>query len=948
MISWKENDDCCSWDGVTCDRVTGHVIGLDLSCSWFYGNIPFTSSLFSLPQLQKLNLAFNDFNHSQISPDFGQLISLTHLNLSASKFSGFIPSEIAHLSNLVSLDISDNYYLYSSDYYLYSEINNNPLRIERLVFERLVQNLTMLKDLALINVDMSTIVPNSLRNLSSSLTSLKLCYCRLKGNFPTHIFLLPNLQILKLGGNFNLIGNFPKVNWSSPLKSLHVIDISFSKQLPNSIGNLLSLRELHVVNCTLVGPVPPSLGNLTQLSSLSLRYNKFSGQIPSFLSNLVQLRFLDLSFNNFVGQFPEFFVNLTHLSSLYLSSNQLTGPIPSHVNALQKLVDIRLRRNNLNGTIPSWLFTLPLLEKLHFSDNQLTGHIDQFQSKSLKKIYLDGNRLIGSISSSIFEQVNLTILILSSNNFSGIIELHLFSKLKNLVMLSLSHNSLSINTAFKANSSFAQLSYLMLSGCNLSEFPNILKNFNQLRYLDLSENKISGQIPNWMWEIGRNTLVYLNLSHNYLTNIKKLPLKNLDILDLNSNKLQGSLPIPPPSLTVLFLSNNKLSGEIPDLICNKSVLEILDLSNNSFSGSIPICLGNFSYLRVLDLRKNKFSGTNPGSFAKGSPLRTLNLNENELEGPIPRSLVNCMMLEVLDIGNNKIIDTFPYWLQSLPELQVFILHSNKFYGSVWGCFEMKHCFPKLRVLDLSKNKFGGPLPAWYFKNLQAMKEVAEVERKLQYIGESYYQDSITVTIKGHRIGYMRILLAFTAIDFSNNNFCEEIPEVIGELHSLIHLNLSSNNLTGCIPSSLGNLNALESLDLSFNKLDGKISWQLANLDFLQVLDLSQNQLTGPIPRAPHFDTLPNTSYAGNMGLCGFPLSKECKSDGTLQPQSEIEDNAESTNGFGWKVVLIGYAFGMVIGLFMGYLVFSTGKPRLLVRIVEGEDRRKRRRPNVRR
>ncbi|XP_044465935.1 receptor-like protein 33 [Mangifera indica] len=921
-MSWKEDSDCCSWDGVTCDKVTGHVIDLDLSCSWLYGNIPSNSSVFFLPQLQKLNLVFNDFYYSQISSNFGQLISLTHLNLSASNFNGSIPSEISHLSNLVSLDISSAFDVYPviySSYYL-----NVPLSIERPVFERLVHNLTMLKTLALNYVDMSTIIPNSLMNLSSSLTSLSLCYSILQGNFPTQIFHLPNLQILRLRGNFNLTGSFPKVNWSSPLKSLDVTDISFSKQLPNSIGNLLSLRELYLENCTLMGSIPTSFGNLTQLS------------------------FLDLSFNSFSGQFPFFFFNLTQLSHLRLSSNQLSGPIPSHVNVLQKLVDIRLQWNNLNGTIPSWLFTLPLLESLDIRENQLTGHIDQFQSKSLEHLYLDGNALTGSISTSIFEQVNLTILTLSSNNFSGIVKLHLFSKLKNLLLLDLSHNSISINTTFKASSSFSQLLYLMLSGCNLSEFPDTLRSFNQLRYLDLSENKISGQIPNWMWEIGMDTLAYLNLSFNYLTNIEKLPLENLFILDLNSNKLRGSLPIPPSSLRVLFLSNNKLSGEIPDLICNKSALEILDLSNNTFSGNIPICMGNFSYLHVLDLRKNKLSGTIPGSFAKGSLLRTLNLNENELEGPIPRSLVNCTMLEVLDIGNNKVIDTFPYWLQSLPELQVLVLHSNRFYGSVRGWSEMNHCFPKLKVLDLSKNKFGGPLPASYFKNLQVMKDVGEVGRELQYIGESYYQDSITVTMKGHLFGFMRIFVAFTAIDFSNNNFCEEIPEVIGELYSLIHLNLSSNNLTGCIPSSLGNLNALESLDLSFNKLGGKIPWQLANLDFLQVLDLSQNQLTGPIPRAPHFDTFPNTSYAGNTGLCGFPLSKECKSDGTLQPRSEIEDNAESTNGFGWKVVLIGYASGMVIGLFMGYLVFSTGKPQLLVRIVEGEDRRKRRRPNARR
>ncbi|TXG67651.1 hypothetical protein EZV62_008926 [Acer yangbiense] len=40
MKYWEEDTDCCSWDGVTCDMVTGHVIGLDLSCSWLYGIIP--------------------------------------------------------------------------------------------------------------------------------------------------------------------------------------------------------------------------------------------------------------------------------------------------------------------------------------------------------------------------------------------------------------------------------------------------------------------------------------------------------------------------------------------------------------------------------------------------------------------------------------------------------------------------------------------------------------------------------------------------------------------------------------------------------------------------------------------------------------------------------------------------------------------------------------------
>ena len=107
--SWKKGSDCCSWDGVTCDWVTGHIIGLDLSCSWLFGIIHSNSTLFLLPHLRRLNLASNDFNYSSVSIGFGRFSSLMHLNLSYSVFSGKIAPEIFHLSNLVSLDLSGNY-----------------------------------------------------------------------------------------------------------------------------------------------------------------------------------------------------------------------------------------------------------------------------------------------------------------------------------------------------------------------------------------------------------------------------------------------------------------------------------------------------------------------------------------------------------------------------------------------------------------------------------------------------------------------------------------------------------------------------------------------------------------------------------------------------------------------------------------------------------------------
>ncbi|XP_016683889.2 receptor-like protein Cf-9 [Gossypium hirsutum] len=97
--SWKEGTDCCSWDGVTCDHLNAHVIALDLSCSWLSGNFPSNTTLFLLPHLQKLNLAYNDFNHSKIPSEFGRFTSLFYLNLSDARFAEEVPSQVSHLSN---------------------------------------------------------------------------------------------------------------------------------------------------------------------------------------------------------------------------------------------------------------------------------------------------------------------------------------------------------------------------------------------------------------------------------------------------------------------------------------------------------------------------------------------------------------------------------------------------------------------------------------------------------------------------------------------------------------------------------------------------------------------------------------------------------------------------------------------------------------------------------
>ncbi|XP_038697911.1 receptor-like protein 35 [Tripterygium wilfordii] len=996
--SWKEGRDCCSWDGVTCDTVTGQIIGLELSCSLLHGSLSSNNSLFRLSHLQKLNLAgncfsdskissefreaYNDFNGSKISPKFGLFKSLTHLNLSYSCFLGEVPPEISHLSNLISLDIS-----------------YNQLMIEDLSLKRFVQNCSLLKQLLFVGVNLSSIDTNSLMNLSSSLTDVRFKYCRLQGKFPSSILYLPHLRVLDLSYNVQLNIHLPKSNWSSPLQELHFADVPFTgDQLPESIGDLNSLKQLTIGGCDFAGSIPARIGNLLQLTHFQGANNNFNGRIPSSLTNLSKLEVLPLYSNKLVGPLPNFsnlsklvmldlYSNLLNgtiqsvlynipsslhsldlsynqftgpinefqfqsLERLYLGGNKLVGPLPNFSN-LSKLGTLDLSWNSLNGTIQSVLYNLPSsLHSLDLSYNQFTGPINEFQFQSLERLYLGGNKLNGYVPSSIFNLVNVTRLDLSSSSFSGTLDASMFSKLKNLRLLDLSDNDISFTTNTIVNHTFPNnLWGLYLASCNVTEFPYFLRDLKHLEQLDLSNNRLYGQVPEWLLEVGIDTLSYLNLANNSFTGIKEIPWKSLSILDLHSNLLQGLLPFPVKmeAEAIYLISNNNLTGEIPSLICNTR-MRYLDLSNNSFSGTIPPCFRNISQgLEVLNLRKNTFSGKILDIFDEGCGLLSLNLNGNQLKGPLPRSLVNCKSLELLDLGNNRINDTFLHWLKNLSELQVLILKNNSFHGSIQDCKD-SHCFSKLQILDISNNELCGPLPVRYFENLQAMMKTEEDTGDRKYLGAniSLYHDSVFVVMKGQEYQLVRIITTFKTLDFSNNKFQGEIPDIIGKLTYIKGLNISYNNIGGGIPPSLGNLRNLEWLDLSSNRLTGKIPEQLKGLTFLSQLNLSHNNLVGPIPQSTQFNTFDNSSYEGNKGLCGFPLSKTCGNNGA-PPQSQPLSGEEDDSGseFDWKIIMMGYSSGLVMGLSLGYIVFITGKPKWLLMLVEGRWLKQVKRPNKR-
>ncbi|XP_057785006.1 receptor-like protein 19 [Salvia miltiorrhiza] len=112
------------------------------------------------------------------------------------------------------------------------------------------------------------------------------------------------------------------------LKTFTTIDLSsnnFSGSIPDSIGNLNSLRYLNLSHNNLMGHIPASLGNISVLESLDLSSNKLEGGIPSELTSLTFLAKLNLSMNDLVGQIPQSTQFSTFENDSYVGNLRLCG-----------------------------------------------------------------------------------------------------------------------------------------------------------------------------------------------------------------------------------------------------------------------------------------------------------------------------------------------------------------------------------------------------------------------------------------------------------------------------------------------------------------------------------------------------------------------------------------------------------------------------------------------
>ncbi|XP_010907952.2 uncharacterized protein [Elaeis guineensis] len=595
---------------------------LYLSNNQISGEIPGTIG--NLGELRRLYLSNNVIN-GQIPEAVGNLHQLEELLLDNNTIAGVIPRTVGNLCNLHNLDASENNIGGEITGFMegFSRCSPNRLRYADLhdnnVSGPLPSQIGKLQSLESLNLGVNSLngsIPASLGKLSS-LSELNLTSNFLVGALmEAHFANLTSLTILDLSHN-SLTTNASQ-DWLPPFKATEIRmgSCPLGPKFPPWLRNQTDLSILDISSAGISENFPDWFWDMC-LSDffLNASHNHMKGKLPGSL-DCFWIDGIDLSYNSFEGHIPQMNPMLTLMD---LSNNLFSGPIPPDLaGGVDYLYILLLSHNRINGSIPSAFCEANHLKVLNLADNDLSGVLPDCWNNSLVLSVIDfsDNRLSGGIPSSMGSLSQLNSLHLRNNNLSGGIPKWIGESLSSLKVLRLRSNMLDGNIPMNL-SLLASLQVLDLADNNLSgTLPPSFGNFRAMIVIqNESKSVLSEDVASYYTE---NLLITMKSIEVTFTTVLSL----VTSLDLSDNNISGQIPEELTNLHGLHflnLSGNHLTGRIPKNIGAMGQLESLDLSMNNLSSAIPTSISDLNFLEHLNLSYNNLSGRIPS----GNQLQTL-------------------------------------------------------------------------------------------------------------------------------------------------------------------------------------------------------------------------------------------------------------------------------------------------------------------------------------
>jgi len=258
--------------------------------------------------------------------------------------------------------------------------------------------------------------------------------------------------------------------------------------------------------------------------------------------------------------------------------------------------------------------------------------------------------------------------------------------------------------------------------------PDSLGNLRMLTEIDLSRNRISGELPYSVFDLpllqrvdfsrndfygvipeslGRFRGTSVKLCYNQLTGALPHILGGataMEFCDISHNKLTG--PISPTlggcaSLRTFLLHDNNIAGVLPASFGQMPRIEIFKAQNNRIQGAIPSSIGGLKTLRLLWLQGNMLHGVIPTSVGGCTNLHEFRASSNRLTGPLPSTIFDELLyLNRLWLSHNVITGTLPERIGQSRSLRELLLDHNRFEGRIPR--QIEGC-RKLEILSLMHN-----------------------------------------------------------------------------------------------------------------------------------------------------------------------------------------------------------------------------------------------------
>ncbi|GAV06642.1 hypothetical protein RvY_16598 [Ramazzottius varieornatus] len=425
------------------------------------------------------------------------------------------------------------------------------------------------------------------------------------------------------------------------------------------------------------------------------------------------------------------------------------------------------------------------------------------RNSTLRALDLSQNFLLSITTNSLAGLENtLEYLNLAHNslgrNFQPVLDIPELLRLRVLRSLDLSSNGIKLFSPPFISGLSETLEELYLAKNDLIdvEFLKNAKNLRQLKFLDVSENRLF-RLESFSFS-ALPALQYVDLTDNFLTMV--LP-----------NAFNGS------ALKQIGLSQNRLANVDSSIVAGlEKTLAELDLSFNALKKFPDI--GSLDLLEKLNLSSNMLENPRGISTLPDSTLH-LDLSSNLFTSSIVPFLSQLPSLKTLHLSRNFIGDAWVDSTFAIPTLEHLVLGSTNMTAFPAGI--LSAAMPRLRSLDVSYNLIN-TLPTEIFANASLLIESLTMSHcNIQAIDPEIWND----------VPNLRFL------DLSYNL----LPDVPNLPKSLYELNLKHNRISSLLDLRNG-LPNLVNLTMAENSLPS-IDWTLLPMQTLRNLDLSKNNLT---------------------------------------------------------------------------------------------------------